>query len=117
MAAMDRRFEVRKAELLAGCKLSSEELEGVRERLREFVAPFAEKLARAEQKGHALEYVEGLMSDLKTKNAEGIAYLHGKGRRTIQHFLGESAWDHKPLLDELARQVGERTAEPDGVIA
>ena len=116
MAEMDARYEVRKAELLAGCKLSPEELEGARERLREFVAPFAEKLSRVEQKEHALEYVEGLMSDLKTKNAEGIAYLHGMGRKTIQHFLGESAWDHEPLLDELARQVGERIGEPDGVI-
>ncbi len=116
MADMDRRFEVRKAELLAGCKLSPDELEGARERLREFVAPFAEKLARAEQKEHAREYVEGLMSDLETKNAEGIAYLHGLDRKAIQHFVGESAWDHEPLLDELAREVGERIGEPDGVI-
>jgi len=116
VAVMERRFEVRKAELLAGCKLSPEELEGTLERLHEFVAPFAEKLSRAEQKEHAREYVEGLMSDLETKNAEGIAYLHGKGRKTIQHFLGESAWDHEPLLDELARQVGAEIGEPDGVI-
>ena len=55
---MDRRYEVRRAELLAGCKLDPDGLEGARERLREFVAPFAEKLARAEQKEHAREYVE-----------------------------------------------------------
>ena len=113
---MDRRFEVRKAELLAGCKLDPDGLEGVRERLREFVAPFAEKLSRAEQKEHAREYVEGLMSDLESKNAESIAYLHGLGRKAIQHFVGESAWDHEPLVDELAREVGERIGEPDGVI-
>jgi len=113
---MDRRYEVRKAELLAGCKLDPDGLEGARERLREFVAPFAEKLARAEQKEHAREYVEGLMSDLETKNAEGIAYLHGLDRKTIQHFVGESAWDHEPLVDELARAVGERIGESDGVI-
>jgi SRSO17 transposase len=113
---MDRRYEVRRAELLAGCKLDPDGLEGARERLREFVSPFAEKLARAEQKEHAREYVEGLMSDLETKNAEGIAYLHGLNRKAIQHFVGESAWDHEPLLDELARAVGERIGEPDGVI-
>ncbi len=113
---MDRRYEVRRAELLAGCKLDPDGLEGARERLREFVAPFAEKLARVEQKEHAREYVEGLMSDLETKNAESIAYLHGLDRKAIQHFVGESAWDHDPLLDELAREVGERIGEPDGVI-
>jgi SRSO17 transposase len=113
---MDGRYAVRKAELLAGCKLDPDELDGARDRLRGFVAPFAEKLARAEQKEHAREYVEGLVSDLETKNAESIAYLHSMGRRTIQHFLGESAWDHEPLVDELAREVGERIGEPDGVI-
>ena len=113
---MDRRYEVRKAELLAGCKLDPDELDGARERLGEFVAPFAEELSRAEQKEHAREYVEGLISDLETKNAEGIAYLHGLDRKAIQHFVGESAWDHEPLLDELAREVGERIGEPDGVI-
>jgi SRSO17 transposase len=116
VAGMERRFEVRKAELLAGCKLSPDELEGARERLREFVAPFVRKLARAEQKEHAREYVEGLMSDLDTKNAESIAYLHGLDRKAIQHFVGESAWDHEPLLDELVREVGEQIGEPDGVI-
>ncbi len=116
MAEMDRRFEVRKAELLAGCKLDPDELKGARARLREFVAPFIEKLSRTEQKEHAREYVEGLMSDLETKNAESIAYLHGLDRKAIQHFVGESAWDHEPLLDELAREVGERIGEPDGVI-
>lgn len=113
---MDRRYEVRKAELLAGCKLDLDGLEGARERLCEFVAPFAEKLVRVEQKAHAREYVEGLMSDLGTKNAEGIAYLHGLDRKAIQHFIGESAWDHEPLVDELAREAGERIGESDGVI-
>ena len=116
MAAMERRFEVRKKEMLAGCKLDPDDLEGASDRLRDFVASFAEKLARVEQKAHAREYVEGLMSDLETKNAESIAYLHGMGRKTIQHFLGESAWDHEPLIDELAREVGERIGAPVGVI-
>ena len=113
---MDRRFEVRKAELLAGCRLSPDELDGARERLHELVAPFAEKLVRSEQKAHAREYVEGLVSDLDTKNAESIAYLHGMGRKTIQHFLGESAWDHEPIIDELARRVADEIGEPDAVI-
>ena len=114
---MDRRFEVRKRDILAGCRLSPGELEGARERLREFVAPFAGKLARAEQEEHAREYVEGLVSDLETKNAESIAYLHGRGRKTMQHFLGESAWDPEPMIDELAREVADGIGEPDAVIA
>jgi SRSO17 transposase len=113
---MERRFEVRKAEILAGCRLNPEEAEGARERLHEFVRPFAEKLWRSEQKEHAREYVEGLVSDLETKNAESVAYLHSIGRKTVQHFLGESGWDHEPMVEELARQVGAEIGEPDGVI-
>ena len=113
---MRRRFAVRKAELLAGCEVQSELFDGVRDKLRKFVAPFAELMLRAEQRSHVGEYVEGLLSDLDTKNAESIAYLHGLERKTIQHFLGASKWDHEPLLDELARQVGERIGEEDGVI-
>ena len=110
---MQRRFAVRKAELLAGCEIQSELFDGVRDKLREFVAPFAELMLRAEQRSHVGEYVEGLLSDLDTKNAESIAYLHGVDRKTIQRFIGASKWDHEPLLDELARQVGERIGELD----
>ncbi|MHC4501994.1 MAG: IS701 family transposase, partial [Planctomycetota bacterium] len=90
--------------------------DGVRGRLREFMEPFAECLWRAEQKDHARQYVEGLLSDLESKNAESIAYLHGLGRKAIQHFLGESAWDHEPLVDELVRQVAAGIGEADGVL-
>jgi SRSO17 transposase len=113
---MERRYEVRRRELLAGCEVKPELFDGIRDRLKEFVEPFAERLWRTEQKDHAREYIEGLLSDLDSKNAESIAYLHGLGRKTIQHFLGESAWDHEPLIDELARQVAADIGEADGVL-
>ena len=113
---MGHRYEVRKGELLAGCEVKPELFEGVRERLKEFVQPFADKLCRIEQKEYALSYVEGLLSDLDSKNAESIAYLHGLGRKTMQHFIGESPWDAAPLIDELVGQVGAEIGEPDGVI-
>ena len=34
----------------------------------------------------------------------------------MQQFVGESPWDHTALLTELARQVGTRIGEPDGVL-
>ena len=51
---MGHRYEVRKGELLAGCEVKPELFEGVRERLKEFVQPFADKLCRIEQKEYAL---------------------------------------------------------------
>ena len=113
---MERRYEARKRELLAGCEVKPDLFDGIRDRLKEFVEPFAERLWRTEQKDHTREYIEGLLSDLESKNAESIAYLHGLGRKTIQHFLGESAWDHEPLIDELVRQVAAEIGEADGVL-
>src|ERR671916_670692 len=77
-----------------------------------FVAP----LGRSEQRANACHYVQGLLSDLGGKNAEAIAYLHDQERQALQKFLGQSPWDHGPLLDELAGQVGAELGEPDGVL-
>ena len=68
-------------------------------------------LARAEQRHNAQHYVQGLLSDLEDKNAEAIAYLHDQERQALQKFLGQSPWEHDPLLDELTRQVGTELGE------
>jgi len=113
---MERRFEVRKEELLAECQVSPMVFDGMSERLQSFVQPFAECLWRTEQKQHAQTYCAGLLSDLKRKNAESIAYRDDQDRKNLQNFIGNSHWDHKPLMDELARQVGRELGQPDGVI-
>ena len=41
---MDRRFEVRKQEMLAECEVAPEIFEGVQERMNQFVQPFAKLL-------------------------------------------------------------------------
>jgi SRSO17 transposase len=58
----------------------------------------------------------GLVSDLNRKNVEEIAYFHDQDRQALQKFIGQVPWDHRPLLTELARQVGAEIGEADGVI-
>jgi SRSO17 transposase len=113
---MQRRFELRKQQLLAECELGPETFDGLIERLADFVEPFAACLVRDEQRHHARIYLAGLVSDLKHKNAEAIAYRHDLDRQGLQHFVGSSTWDHQPLLKELARQVGTELGRADGVI-
>ena len=113
---MERRFEVRKQELLAQCQVKPEVFERVTERLRNFAQPFVNYLWRNEQKEHGQTYVTGLLSDLQRKNVESIAYRHDRERRGLQRFIGFSSWDHRPLLEELASQVGQDLGEDDGVI-
>jgi SRSO17 transposase len=57
-----------------------------------------------------------LLSDLGSKDAESIAYLHDRERQGLQKFLGQAEWGHRPLLTELARQVGAELGKADGVL-
>ena len=113
---MDRRFELRKQEMLSECQVAPEIFEGVRQRMEQFVQPFADLLRSPAQREHAAEYVGGLVSDLERKNIESIAYRLDQDRRNLQHFIGSAEWDHQPLFTELARQVGEDLGEDDAVI-
>ena len=113
---MERRFEARLGELLGDAEVSLGQLRGMLERLESFLEPFARSLGCCEQRTNAHHYVSGLLSDLASKDAESIAYLFDRERQGIQKFIGQADWDHRPLLNELARQVGAELGEPDGVL-
>jgi hypothetical protein len=113
---MERRFEVRLEELLEGAVLDSRIPEGMLDRLERFAIPFAAVLESDAQQRHLREYVAGLFSDAKRKNAETIAYLHDQDRQAMQKFIGQSLWDDGLLIRELARQIAVELGEPDGVL-
>src|SRR4051794_20049873 len=113
---MHWRYRLRKQQLLDECEVPPEVFQGGAERLADFARPFAGCLGRREQRDHARTYLAGLVSDLKHKTAGSIAYRHGQERHGLQHFVGSSTWEHRPLLRELAGQVGREIGTPDGVI-
>ncbi|MFO0888799.1 MAG: IS701 family transposase [Isosphaeraceae bacterium] len=102
--------------MLAQAEVSPELMQGLLKRLDAFVDPFAKSLAGPEQQRHAAEYMAGLLSKLERKTGEAIAYLHDQERQGLQKFVGHVPWDHEPLLETLARQVGEDLGAPDAVI-
>ena len=113
---MDRRFEVRKEELLADCKVEPDAFAGVLQRLEQFARPFLDSLPSAASKSHGHTYMSGLLSDVQRKNTESIAYRHDLDRQVLQRFVGYMEWDHEPLLDELTRQIATTIGERDAVI-
>ena len=113
---MERRFEARKQEILRECELDPRVLKGMLLRLGAFLTPFAEHLLEPEQREHARTYIEGLVSDLRRKSAEMIAYQHNQDRKNLQHFLGVSDWDHRPLFRQLVQQTGWELGCADGVL-
>lgn len=113
---MERRFDARMQEALDNAVVDPAVFRDVQPRLEGFLEPFVECLHQVEQKTHARTYVTGLLSNLERKNVESIAYLHDQERLALQKFVGCSPWNHRPLLGELARQIGAELGEPDGVI-
>jgi SRSO17 transposase len=113
---MERRYEARLEEMLEDAEVPPEMLDGLLTRLETFVEPFAAALDEPAQRRHAAEYMTGLLSNLRHKTGEAIAYLHDQQRQGIQKFIGHGPWEHQPLLATLADQVGERLGEPDAVL-
>ena len=113
---MERRFKLRMEELLAGCQVSTEVFADIQQRLETFAEPFLTSLPSIESKAHGHTYMSGLLSDVERKNTESIAYRHDLDRQVLQRFIGYMEWDHKPLLDELTRQVAAEIGAADAVI-
>src|ERR1700694_6099167 len=102
--SMERRFRIRLDELLKDAEVRPSLLKGVVPRLESFLQPFVKALESPEQRTNARHYVQGLLSDLGSKDIESIAYLHDRERQGGQKFMGQAEWDYRPLLTELVRQ-------------
>lgn len=113
---MERRYQVRLQELLDDAVVEPEQCQGMLWRLEQFVEPFAACLVRSKQRTLARQYVAGLASQVERKNVESIAYHHDQDRQMLQKFIGQYTWDHRPLVDELVRQVGAALGRADAVL-
>jgi SRSO17 transposase len=113
---MERRLRVRLDELLNDAHVPARLFHNVRPRLEAFLPPFVASLQRSEQRDNTRPYVQGLRSPRGQKNVEAIAYLHDQERQALQKFIGQSPWDHRPLLTELTHQSGAELGEADGVL-
>src|SRR5262245_50881206 len=79
--AMERRYRVRLDEMLQDAEVPPGLLRGVMPRLEAFLQPFVQALCSAEQRTNASHYVQGLLSNLPSKDAESIAYLFDRERQ------------------------------------
>jgi SRSO17 transposase len=113
---MERRFQLRLDELRTDAVVPASLLHDVLPRLESFLQPFVARLQSPERQTNARHYVQGLLSDLDSKDAESIAYLHDRERQGLQKFIGQAAWDYQPLLTELVQQVGTELGEADAVL-
>jgi len=113
---MERRFEVRKQQILKETDIQPQVVNGMLKRLEKFAQPFIASFGRREPRENAQMYMCGLLSDLQRKNIESIAYRYDRPREALQKFIGTAPWSHNPLQQELSRQIGVEIGEDDGVI-
>jgi SRSO17 transposase len=113
---MERRFEIRKREILQQAAIQPQVVHGMVKRLEQFAQPFIASFGRREPKENARIYLCGLLSDLARKNIESIAYRYDQDRQALQKFIGTGPWDYQPLQHVLVQQVSAEIGETDGVI-
>src|SRR5437899_9095073 len=114
--SMERRFRIRLDELRNDAEVRPSLLNGIMPRLEVFLLPFVKPLLSPGQQTHARQYVQGLLSDLDSKDAESIAYLFDRERQGLQKFLGQAEWNHRPMVTTLVQQVANELGEDDGVL-
>jgi SRSO17 transposase len=113
---MERRFRTRLDELVNDAAVRPCLLKGMMPRLESFLQPFVDPLRSPEQQTNARQYVQGLLSELDSKDAESIAYLFDRERQGMQKFLGQAEWNHRPIMTTLVQQVAKELGEQDGVL-
>jgi SRSO17 transposase len=113
---MERRFRNRLKELLDDAVVRPSLLNGIMPRLEVFLQPFIKPLLSPEYQTNARQYVQGLLSNLDSKDAESIAYLFDRERQGLQKFIGQAAWEHQPIVTTLVQQVAAELGEDDGVL-
>src|ERR1700680_870862 len=102
--------------LLADADVSPADVRGCRERLHAFLARYLPRFYREEQRELAQVVLQGKLSNLQRKTSEPIAYLAGRHRKPVQHFVGAGGWDDESVMAELRQDVCETLADPDGVL-
>jgi SRSO17 transposase len=102
--------------LLADAEVTAAAVRGCRGRLERFLRRYLPCFYREEQRELAQVVLQGKLSHLQRKTAEPIAYLAGRPRKPVQHFVGAGGWDDEAVMAELRRHAGEELADPDAVL-
>src|SRR6202165_2000804 len=93
--------------LLADAEVSASDVRGCRRRLEGFLHRYLPRFYREEQRELAQVVLQGKLSNLERKTSEPIAYLAGRERKPVQHFVGAGCWDDEAVMAELRRGVAE----------
>src|SRR5256885_6845130 len=106
----------RALELIADADVSAGDVRSCQFRLQFFLQRYLPRFYRVEQHALAEVVLQGKLSKLERKTAEPIAYLAGRERKPVQHFIGAGGWDDEAVMTELRGHVAAVLADPQAVL-
>ena len=80
-----------------------------------FLGLFADCFGRREARGLLRVYVQGQLSDVHRKTAEGMALEFGTAPRTLQRFLETIKWDAEKFHDRCQQVVAQQHSYPEAI--
>jgi SRSO17 transposase len=80
-----------------------------------FLGLFADCFGRREPRELLRVYVQGQLSDVHRKTAEGIALEFGEAPRTLQRLLESIKWDQEKLHDRCQQIMAKKHSHPDAI--
>lgn len=88
------------------------------EQLAEFHGRFAPMFYEKRQAACAKKMLHGLLLDgVRSTAAHTARAVPGAKVRPLQHFVGLSTWDHRPVIEEHQAAVAEHLGHPEAVLA
>jgi SRSO17 transposase len=95
--------------------MTLKQIAGLGKKLIAFLGRFGDCFGRSEPRETLKTFVEGQLSDLKRKTAEGIALKAGEPPRTLQRFLESVKWDDGKLRDQCQQLVAAEHWHPEAI--
>lgn len=80
-----------------------------------FLAFFRDCFGRREPRELLRVYIQGQLSNVHHKTAEGIALQFGTAPRTLQRFLESIKWDEEKMLDRCQHIVAKDHGDPEAI--
>jgi SRSO17 transposase len=91
------------------------QIAGLGRKLVAFLRLFADCFGRREPRELLRVYVQGQLSAVQRKTAEGIALEFGRAPRTLQRFLESIKWDEERFHDRCQQLVAKDHAHPEAI--
>jgi hypothetical protein len=95
--------------------MTLKQIAGLGRKLVMFLGLFVGCFGRREARELLRVYIQGQLSDLHRKTAEGIALRFGKAPRTLQRFLESIKWDEEKFHDRCQQIVAYDHAHPEAI--